>query len=45
MARSVAGPAMIIEMHGVGHLIHDSRTHRADYLGQLRRFLDRWAPA
>jgi len=36
---------MIIEMHGVGHLIHDSRTHRADYLGQLRRFLDRWAPA
>jgi pimeloyl-ACP methyl ester carboxylesterase len=35
----------VIEVHGVGHLIHDSRTHRAEYLDQLRRFLDTWAPA
>jgi hypothetical protein len=35
----------VVEVHGVGHLIHDSRTHRADYLSQLHTFLDRWAPA
>jgi len=35
----------VVEVHGVGHLIHDSRTHRAEYLEQLNTFLDRWAPA
>ena len=35
----------VVEVHGVGHLIHDSRTHRGEYLGQLRTFLDKWAPA
>ena len=35
----------VVEVHDVGHLIHDSRTHRGEYLDQLRRFLDAWAPA
>ena len=35
----------VIEVHGVGHLIHDSRTHRGEYLSELRTFLDKWAPA
>ena len=26
----------VVEVHGVGHLIHDSRTHRGEYLSQLR---------
>ena len=32
-------------MHGVGHLIHDSLTHRDQYLAALDRFLERYAPA
>jgi pimeloyl-ACP methyl ester carboxylesterase len=35
----------IVRMRGVGHLIHDSRTHRAAYLDEVRRFLDTYAPA
>jgi esterase len=35
----------IVRLHGVGHLIHDSATHRKEYLVELHRFLDRWAPA
>ncbi len=35
----------IVHVPGVGHLIHDSITHRAEYLVQLHRFLDTWAPA
>jgi pimeloyl-ACP methyl ester carboxylesterase len=35
----------IVRLHGVGHLIHDSVTHRKEYLAELHRFLDRWAPA
>jgi pimeloyl-ACP methyl ester carboxylesterase len=43
---AVAAPKVeVVEMPGVGHLIHDSRTHRAEYLRELRRFLDTWAPA
>lgn len=35
----------VIGMSGVGHLIHDSRSHRVRYSEQLHRFLDRYAPA
>jgi len=35
----------IVRLHGVGHLIHDSVSHRKEYLAELHRFLDRWAPA
>lgn len=35
----------IVRMPGVGHLVHDSRTHRDRYLAELDRFLDRYAPA
>jgi esterase len=35
----------VVRMHGVGHLIHDSRTHRDEYLAVLDRFLDQYAPA
>lgn len=35
----------IVRMPGVGHLIHDSRTHRDRYLAELDRFLERYAPA
>lgn len=31
-------------MRGVGHLIHESITHRAELLEQLRRFLGRYRP-
>lgn len=34
----------VIRMSGVGHLIHDSVTHRAAYLDELHRFLDKYAP-
>jgi pimeloyl-ACP methyl ester carboxylesterase len=35
----------VVDVAGVGHLIHDSATHRGDYLAALHAFLDRWAPA
>ena len=35
----------IVRVHGVGHLIHDSATHRDEYLAQLDRFLATYAPA
>ena len=31
-------------MRGVGHLIHDSVTHRDQYLAELDRFLGTYAP-
>ena len=34
----------IVRMRGVGHLIHDSVTHRDQYLAELDRFLGTWAP-
>ena len=35
----------VVEVHGVGHLIHGSRTHRGEYLSHLRMILDKSAPA
>jgi len=35
----------LVRMRGVGHLIHDSRSARAQYLAELDRFLERYAPA
>jgi len=35
----------VVRLHGVGHLIHDSVTHRGEYLEALDRFLGRYAPA
>ena len=35
----------VVRLRGVGHLIHDSRTHRDDYLAELDRFLGKHAPA
>ena len=35
----------IVRLHGVGHLIHDSVTHRDRYLVELDRFLETYAPA
>jgi pimeloyl-ACP methyl ester carboxylesterase len=35
----------VVSVPGVGHLIHDSSTHRGDYLTELHRFLGKWAPA
>lgn len=34
----------IVRLRGVGHLIHDSSTHRDQYLAELDRFLDKHAP-
>ena len=34
----------IVRMRGVGHLIHDSVTHRDQYLAELDRFLGTYAP-
>jgi esterase len=34
----------IVRMPGVGHLIHDSVTHRDQYLAELDRFLGTYAP-
>lgn len=34
----------VVRVPGVGHLIHDSRTQRATYLDELRRFLGEHAP-
>jgi pimeloyl-ACP methyl ester carboxylesterase len=35
----------VVRMRGVGHLIHESITHRAEYLEHLRRFLARYRAA
>jgi len=35
----------IVRLHGVGHLVHDSVSHRERYLTELDRFLERYAPA
>jgi pimeloyl-ACP methyl ester carboxylesterase len=35
----------VVRLRGVGHLIHDSLTHRDEYLTQLDRFLATYAPA
>lgn len=41
---SVSPTIDIVRINGVGHLIHDSRTHRSTYLDEVRRFLKRYAP-
>lgn len=35
----------LVRLKGVGHLIHDSSTHRDQYLAELDRFLETHAPA
>jgi esterase len=35
----------IVRLRGVGHLVHDSLTHRDQYLAELDRFLETYAPA
>lgn len=45
-ALAATSPAIeVVRIRGVGHLIHDSRTHRATYVDEVRRFLDTHAPA
>jgi hypothetical protein len=35
----------VVRLHGVGHLVHDSITHREAYLDELDRFLEKVSPA
>src|SRR5215216_3755574 len=43
---AAVSPAIeLVRLHGVGHLIHDSLSHREAYLAELGRFLEKVAPA
>jgi esterase len=42
---SVSPSIEVVRLRGVGHLVHDSLSHREAYLAELRRFLEKVAPA
>jgi pimeloyl-ACP methyl ester carboxylesterase len=43
---AAVSPAIeVVRVRGVGHLVHDSRSHRDEYLAQLDRFLEKYATA